>query len=481
MTPPGGRAVPESRRWEPDERTVGDLLLEADLAVRELLWDAPPDVAKARARTWGEVVEAAAELWAAIPDRTGDRSMERIHKLTDGMYRAQQRTGWPGVGDGDPQLERAAECLSRAAEMVSARRHPTARLSEAAHLDSVAARTRIMHTVYVASHGVGTALRWYAIDMRRVLDGKGRVAQGQSADQSENMLTRVGTAERLAGTYLDGRWPAGLAGQHRELVEPQRLAQAVATWAVQSRRTLTGSPTVADLLYTVRTERDLVLSGGRVLQAAADRRAIDGEQHAVRLRPALAELDDSWGRVAGDLADLTGLQRRVAPDLLAAGTELRAALREITSDLGGVAAPAAMAQRADLAAASLEVGRGLTGTVDLGHVVREVVNDPRLSAPAKGVQSVASRLDVDPGDAAWVEAGALLHNRPVPLPAAVRDAMSTELEHVTRAAVTADSAASFLGTARHTPPAAPPLQPGRAHESRAVSAMTAAPGFGCDR
>ena len=55
-----------------DERTVGDLLLDADIAARELLWDAPPDTAKAKARSWGEVVEAAAELWSSCPDRTDE-------------------------------------------------------------------------------------------------------------------------------------------------------------------------------------------------------------------------------------------------------------------------------------------------------------------------------------------------------------------------------------------------------------------------
>ena len=478
---PRGRQMPGSRRWETDERTVGDLLLEADLTVRDLLWDAPPDIAKARARSWGEVVEAAAEVWAAIPDRTGDPSMQRIHKLTDGMYRNQQRTGWPGAGDGDPDLERAAECLSRAAEMVSARRHPTAPLSEAGHLDSVAARTRIMHTVYVASHGVSNALRWYARDMRRVLDGKGRVERGHSAGQAENMLARAGTAEHLAGSYLVGRWPVGLAGQHREIVEPQRLAQAVATWAVQSRRTLAASPTVADLRFTARVEQDLVLSGGRVLQGAADVGVIDAEQHTGRLRPALAELEQAWGRLAADFADLTGMYRKVAPDLLGAGGELAASLREICADLGGLAASATMAQRADLSAASLEVHRGLVAAVDLGHVVREVVQDPRLAAPAKGVQFVAGRLGADPGDAAWVDAGALVHNRPVPLPAAVRDALSVDVEHVTRAASTADSAASFLGATRHAAAAAPPHQGGRTRDERAMPPTAPAPGIGCDR
>ncbi|MHB1010973.1 MAG: hypothetical protein ACYC1E_17495 [Propionibacteriaceae bacterium] len=482
MTPPSRRSE-DSRRWEPDERTVGDLLLDADLTVRELLWDAPPDIAKARARSWGEVVEAAAEVWAAIPDRTGDPSMERIHKLTDGMYRNQQRTGWPGVGAGDPHLERAAEALSRAAEMISARRHPTAPLSEAGHLDSVAARTRIMHTVYVASHGVSNALWQYTRDMRRVLDGKGRLQPGDSADQSQNMLTRVGAAERLAGSYLAGRWPAGLAGQHREVVEPQRLAQAVAAWAVQSRRTWAASPTVADLLYTTITERDLVLSGGRVLQAAAGAGAIDAEQHTARLHPALITLEQAWGRVASELAELTGRPQRINADLLAAGTELRASIREISSDLGGVAGTATMAQRADLHAASLEVQRGVVASVDLGHVVRDVVRDPQLTAPARGVQAMAGRLDADPGDAAWVEAGALLHNRPVPLPPAVRDALSTSVERVVHAAATADSAGSFFDAAhRADSPTAPTAAPtGRARAERTAPTMTPAPGLGCER
>ena len=108
-----------------DERTVGDLLVDADITARELLWDAPPDTAKAKARSWGEVVEAAAELWSSFPDRTADPSMERIHKLTVGMHRTQQRTGWPGPGEGDPQLDRVVGNLSRATEMVASRRHPT--------------------------------------------------------------------------------------------------------------------------------------------------------------------------------------------------------------------------------------------------------------------------------------------------------------------------------------------------------------------
>lgn len=54
-------AMPGSNASGPPEpvggRTVGDLLLDADIAARELLWDAPPETAKAKARSWGEVVD----------------------------------------------------------------------------------------------------------------------------------------------------------------------------------------------------------------------------------------------------------------------------------------------------------------------------------------------------------------------------------------------------------------------------------------
>ena len=54
-------AMPGSNAPGPPEpvggRTVGDLVLDADIAARELLWDAPPDTAKAKARSWGEVVD----------------------------------------------------------------------------------------------------------------------------------------------------------------------------------------------------------------------------------------------------------------------------------------------------------------------------------------------------------------------------------------------------------------------------------------
>mgnify|MGYP006870805700 CR=1 FL=1 len=109
-----------------DLRSVGELLLDADLTSRAALWETGPDLAKARVRTLGEVIEAAADLWTAIPDPFKDQSMNRISNLADGLHRTHQHTGWPGAGDADPHLASIASSLSRAADLVQARQHPTA-------------------------------------------------------------------------------------------------------------------------------------------------------------------------------------------------------------------------------------------------------------------------------------------------------------------------------------------------------------------
>ena len=206
-----------------DQRSVGELLLDADLTARASLWDPNPDSARARVRAWGEVLEAAADLWSSIPDAAHDPSMRRIEVLAQGVHRRHLRTGWPGAGPADPHLESVASSLSRAAELVQARRHPTAPLSREGHLDAEVARTRLMHVLYVSTHAVAVALNHHMTDLQRRINTRKTIPAGDSLQQARDTSQRISAVERLAGAYLHGRWPTTLTGEHRDHPEPGRL------------------------------------------------------------------------------------------------------------------------------------------------------------------------------------------------------------------------------------------------------------------
>ena len=98
-----------------DERSVGELLLDADFTTRQALMDVTGEDAPAMLRTWGEVVQSASELWATLPQPIrGTTSpidgvtMQRLETMSQAMHRTQVRQGWPGDGPADErQIGRA--------------------------------------------------------------------------------------------------------------------------------------------------------------------------------------------------------------------------------------------------------------------------------------------------------------------------------------------------------------------------------------
>jgi hypothetical protein len=448
-----------------DARSVGELLLDADLTSRASLWDVSPEDAKARVRSWGEVVEAAADLWASIPDASNNPSMRRIAELTQGLHRTHMRSGWPGAGPGDPHLESIAASLSRAAELVGARRHPTAVLSLPGQRDAEAARTRLMHVLYVSAHSVGVALGHHTRDLQRRLDTRQSIPTGDSLKLARDTKERVAAVERLAGAFLHPRWPAALTGEHRDGANLQRLEQALARWDLQAHRSLAALPTTANLTWTARVQQDIVVATAVVASAAARLGHLPAES-VERSRSALAQLDHAWAALATDLTALQGRQRRLDPELLLAGREVQAALRDITHQHPGLAAPQAIAARVDLTATAGHLHQSLTAAVALAHVTRDALCDPELTVAARGAHAMATSSAAAQGMAAWVDAGSLHLNHQVPLPAPVRATLTSRADHVVEAAITADSASAGLRPSSR--PFEPKPQPsaGRQHEDR---------------
>ena len=453
-----------------DLRSVGELLLDADLTSRAALWETGPDLAKARVRTLGEVIEAAADLWTAIPDPFKDQSMNRISNLADGLHRTHQHTGWPGAGDADTHLASIASSLSRAADLVQARQHPTAAPSRPGQLDAEAARTRLMHVLYVSSHGVRVALNPYIADLQRRSDARQSSPRGDSLVRARDARERIGAIERLAGVSLKDRWPSALAHEHRERPWPSRLEAALARWDLQAHRTLAGPPTVSNLEVIAQTQQVIAGATAAIGAAGAQQGSLDAAA-VERVRPALAELGDSWSALRGDLVELRGRQARVDRPLIQAGNEVQAALREITHDRAGLATPEVMSDRVDLQVAAQQLYQSLTAAVDLAHVTRDALADPELTGGARGAHLMAHASNAAQTQAAWVDAGSLHQNRDVPLPNPVRDRLAERANRIVDTAISTDSSGLSLAARRTYHRSEPSL--GRREEERAWSAQEA--------
>ena len=144
-----------------DERSVGELLLDADFTTRQILMDVTGDDAPAMLRTWGEVVQAASELWATLPQPVGratspidGATMHRLESMSQAMHRDQVRRGWPGDGPSDERLLHVAGTFTRAADLIGRRGGHIGPTDPAIRADLDAARMRIMHTLYVGAHSV---------------------------------------------------------------------------------------------------------------------------------------------------------------------------------------------------------------------------------------------------------------------------------------------------------------------------------------
>ena len=96
----------------------------------------------------------------------------------------------------------------------------------------------------------------YAETLRQRLSQHRALGPGESPRRARDTRERVAAVERLAGSYLQSRWPTALTGEHRDAVELARLQQALVRWDGQAHRTLAGTATAVNLTWIVRVQRD---------------------------------------------------------------------------------------------------------------------------------------------------------------------------------------------------------------------------------
>ncbi len=482
-----------------DHRSVGELLLDADHTARDVLMDAGDLDAAAMLRTWGEAVQTAAELWAALPTAPSaappsQRSapvdaMGQVAAMTAALTRGIRRGPWPGPGPTDPRLQAIADSFARAAALINQHGPVGPSSDPAVRADADAARTRIIHTLYLAVHGVRLAVLAHARPLQDAIASRGKNTAAGSLAVARSVLPRLDAVEQVAGAYVARTYPATLAGEHRKAPRGSRVVDALAAWDVHAHRAIAAHPTAGHLRLAARTQELILGHAAVILSAAARTGAVDPYQYATRLEQPLDGARAAWAVTARSWAQFAAHAARPdATALTTAAAEVRAALREITIDASTTATPAVIASRSDLSATARTLATVLAASTDLAHLVRDVTLDPAVTFPARAVNAAAVAASATPcggtvpgsGEAAHVAIKDLTTNREIPLTALVR----TQETHRAQRLVAATGAAADAGAWLPSPtlPDPPQEQTIRTLRARPVQLVSArAAGRGCER
>jgi len=442
-----------------DERSVGELLVDADFTTRQVLMDVTGEDAPAMLRTWGEVVQSASELWATLPQPVGRTlspidgvTMARLESMSQGMHRTQVRRGWPGDGPAHERLLHIAETFTRAADLIGRRGGHIRPVDPAVRADLDAARMRIMHTLYLGAHAVGVAARLHVADVEASTRGK-TSQESRAVPRGQDAINRLAAFEQLAGAYVGNRFARAAQGEHvRGPYGTERLQQALIGWDIQAHRTLATTPTAANLLLASRTQAGIATAAGAILHAGARTGHIYTHAYQHRLAPTLDATQQAWAHVAGRWAEMTSPASHTALDLVHVAGELRAAVREVAHDKTTWARPEVMAGRVDLGEAAQHLQQALSAAVDVACVIRDIAaQDTNLTGPARAmshranaeIDRVADRGHPEP-DVVWVSPGDVYANRTVAIPQPVRTGLVDATDTLVLTASNAMSAAACL-------------------------------------
>lgn len=388
--------VDELLRTATDQRSVGEILWCADHRARELLGEVGDDDAGAVLRGWPAVIEAANDAWAAIPapapsgpsGDTEDR-MAQLQASAAAINRTLSRD-WPGHGESDARMAQIASDLSRAARLVQRFGRNAPIQVPAVRHDIAAARTRIMHTVHVATHAVIVAMHHHGrtryLDARRAGEPVSQANRHSpyTAGATGRWITRLGACEAMAGGFIAPGFPHVLAYEVRPAAcDADRFERALTGWDLQVHRTLAHAPNATNIEAVCRTEAGIA-SGGQVLIAAARAGGrLPSTMASDQLDAALGYSATAWRDVAARWSDLRSPTTPPDLDLSRAAAEVRAAFREIAHDATTMAPLDEIAERPATAPAATAVVSALESAAQRAHVVTEHADTPGLSGPAR--------------------------------------------------------------------------------------------------
>jgi hypothetical protein len=362
--------------------------------------------------------------------------MERLWAVGEAIGRSVTAGHWPGYGPTDERLTQIADNLSRARHLVEPHGRPSQQAPPETQRDIEDLHGQVMHTLYVAAHGTTVALGAHVTDLQhRLAAGERRrqlMAERPTALEitaAQGMIARFDGFEQLAGAYLFGLPTTSANPDHvREAAPATRRETALAAWEVQAHRTLANNPDPADLVRVARVQALITSTVGTLTEAAARKGHIDVDVMQ-RLMPALEANQVAWSRAAKRWGELTNPASRTDPTLVAAASEVRAAIAAAATNPTGWATPDQLASRLDLPKTVKTLHLSMVAALDIGYVVRDTAADhPGLTAPARIIGMRAqgeAEIAIEQGETryegvTWTTHHQIAANQLIPLPEPAR-------------------------------------------------------------
>jgi hypothetical protein len=297
--------------------------------------------------------------------------------------------------------------------------------------------------------------------------------------EAQGMIARFAGFEQLAAAYMFGQpLPSGSPGL-RSAAPATRLETALAVWEVQAHRTLAASPDSADLVRVARVQALIASTTSIVTEAAATTGHIDPAL-LQRLAPTLEANQVAWSRLAKRWGELTSPASRTDPALVAAASEVRAAIAATATTQNGWATPDQLASRVDLVNTVKTLHLSMVASVDIAHVARDTAIDhPGLTATARIIGMRAqgeAEIAIEQGETRyegvrWTTPRQISANEVIPLPEPARRGLINLTEDViatTKQSVAAAAQLDPSGVTRSVR-SGPEARRGRSVERRQIT------------
>jgi hypothetical protein len=455
-----------------DRRSVDELLADSDLLAREALLEMSANRALGMVREWPQLIKSAAELWAILPHEptvsaSGD-PMAILAAMGSALRHSLAAGHWPGQGPTDESWEQIGANFTQARRLLKGLPVASEAMSTPEQTGPTAAKTQVLHALYVAAHATAVALAGYERDLQRRLEVSARRREpllerptALEVESAKGMTARFDAIEQLAAGSLGARRinAAGQPATGRHRSATTRLGTALVAWEIQAHRTLASHPDPADLVRIARVQALIATTTGVISEAAARIGEVDAGV-IERVAPALENAHLAWSRSARRWAELTTPASRTDPALVEAASELRAAIAAAVANQTGWASPDQIAARIDLPATAMTLHRSMVAGVELANVTREVAADhPGLAAPARVIAMRAqgeAEVAIEQGETrfegvTWVTPRQITVNQVIPLPEPARRGLVNSAADVVAATNQAVAAGAHLNPTEHAP------------------------------